>query len=150
MDKPSKATIAFWVVIIILSILLIWEICYKNNCYYGSRNCGPKWSWAPEPGDDVTTLVERIKNGTEANRLIHSRPLALISSIIIALGICFYFYKKVPKITDFLVVLGFQFGLIWTSYRFFEMHRLYDISNRTQDSVTELKYQLGVDTRPSL
>jgi hypothetical protein len=139
----------FWLVIVIICVLVIWELLYKNNCYYGSKECGPKWHWGPQAGDDVATLVERIKNGTEAPRLIHTRPLVLISAIILSMTVSLYFYKKVPTVTDFLVLFAIHFGLIWVAFRFYETHRLFDISNRTQDSVTELKYQLDLETRPS-
>ena len=145
MESQTKL---FWLVIIVISILVIYEIIFKNYCYYGSKDCGPKWHWGPEAGDDMATLVERIKNGVEAPRQIHTRPLVLISAIILSMTVSLYMYRKLPTVTDFLILFAIHFGLIWVSYRYYESHRIFDISNRTQDSVTELKYRLNLDQRP--
>lgn len=140
----------FWIVFI---IVIVWQFYVEfgfQDCYDGNKECGPQWIWSPQPGDDTTDLVHRIDTGTKAPKRIIKRGLVVVSAAIVAVIISLFVYRKIPEVKDFIVIYFILLGMLWISWRYYESHYTHPISNRTQASVQELKYQMGIETRPSI
>jgi hypothetical protein len=148
LDRPLWEVVT-WIVLIVIVLWAVKQEYGASKCFDGRENCGKEWAWDPKPGDDIATLFYRIEQGNRAENHIISRRLTMILAAAVTIIVMWYVYGKlVPDILEFIVLMVLLMGMVWFGFRYHESHYLAEITRRTDKSIQELKYQVGVADRP--
>lgn len=148
-EKPLWELIC-WIIILIIVFWAMMQEYTAATCYDGRDSCGSAWAWDPQPGDKPEDLVRRIEFANRAQGFVISRRLVMIASIGLSLILLWYFRKRViPDIVEFVIVFVLIMGVLWFAFRYHESHYLYEIVRRSDFSIQELRYQMGISKRPA-
>jgi hypothetical protein len=142
--------VLLWLVSFFIVIWAMFQEYKTYKCYEGLSDCGNDWMWEPREGDTVADLVQRIDFGNKADDKIVSRRIIMITAFIAAF-LMFWFFKKeaLPPAIKFVVVYVILIAVVWFGFRYHESHFLYPITTRTNLSIDELRYSLGLAERPN-
>lgn len=149
-EKRPLWDIVFWVIFIVLIILQAEREFKVQACYDGvNKTCGNSYAWSPEDGDAPEDLIRRLELGTEAITNSKQRRLAMLFAFGAAL-ITFWFLKKEvwPRFLEFFILWVIFTALAWFLMRYYESHISVPIASRMNESLAELKYQLGICSKP--
>jgi hypothetical protein len=143
----TVGTIVFWAIILyILYRMIRMELLHLGCFIQRQQECtSPFYRVAPQPGDDVVTLLQRVENGIRQPEEIVWWRRNLTISIFISFFLALIYTKQWPDVVPFVFGTLVVYVILASLTNWYDMHIWYRVREQQMRTVQQLRFELSID-----